>query len=78
MPELKQLNAQVIFARLRILLNEPVVLQRHQNPMGGAFVQAGRSAYLANAQLRFVKTKTVEDARGSVDHLNSVKVRVAV
>ena len=75
MAEPKELDAQAVLAIFSILLDQIIVFQSHQDPMGRAAVQAGLGADLAHAQFLMIEAETVQNLRGPVDHVDAVPIR---
>lgn len=75
MAELEKLDSQAVLAGFRILSDQSVVFQRHQDSMGCAPMQSGLGAYFADAQLLVIEAEAIENMRGPVDDVNAIPIR---
>jgi capsule polysaccharide export protein KpsC/LpsZ len=74
MPELKQLDAQMVLTGIRVLSDQFVVFKRHQNSMRGASVETRHDANFTHAQFLVLESETIEDLRGPIDHVDPVTI----
>ena len=68
--ELEQLRAELVLVAVRVLLDEPVVVQRPQQPVDRALGEAEPVRELADAEAAGACGEGAEDPRGAIDRLN--------
>ena len=78
LPQLHELEAEVVAAGTGVLLHEPVVLQRHEDAVRGALVEARLLRDVADVLLGPVELEAVEDGRRAIEGLDPVPGRASV